>query len=395
MQTLFARRMSNVHKSFIREIMKVIGDPEVISFAGGLPNPDFFPVQAVARAAQQVLQQSGRDALQYSTTEGYQPLREYIASRYRQKWGWEVDPAQILITNGSQQGIDLVGKVFLNQGDGVLLERPGYLGAIQALMMYEPKLVAVDLQDDGIDIEQLRQTLAAHPVKLFYAVPSFQNPSGLTYSAEKRQVVAQTLADYNMVFLEDDPYHELRFMGQEKPPLKHYLQDQGILLGSFSKIISPGLRLGWVYASPEIMEKVVIAKQGADLHSNYLAQRIVHRYLQDNDLEQHLAQVRAAYRRQRNVMIEAIEELFPAEVQVTRPEGGMFVWVTLPERMSALDLLEHAARLKVAFVPGQPFYIDGGGHNSMRLNFSSSDEATIEEGIKRMAQAIKKLWVPA
>lgn len=395
MQNLFARRMSNVQKSFIREIMKVIGDPEVISFAGGLPNPNLFPVQAVARATQQVLQESGRDALQYSTSEGYGPLREYVVSRYQQKWGWEVDPAQIIITNGSQQGIDLTGKVFLNQGDGVLLERPGYLGAIQALTMYEPKFVSVSLQDDGIDVEQLRQTLATHPVKLFYAVPNFHNPSGLTYSSEKRQEVARTLADHNLVCLEDDPYHELRFMGQDKPPLKHYLQDQGVLLGSFSKIVSPGIRLGWVYASREIMEKVLIAKQGADLHSNYLAQRIVHRYLQDNDLEAHLAQVRDVYRRQRNVMVEAIEELFPEEVQVTRPEGGMFVWVTLPERMSALELLEHAARLKVAFVPGQPFYIDGGGHNSMRLNFSCSDEATIEEGIKRLAQAIKKLWVPA
>lgn len=395
MQNLFARRMSNVHKSFIREIMKVIGDPEVISFAGGLPNPDFFPVQAVAEATQQVLKESGRDALQYSTSEGYGPLREYIASRYRQKWGWDVDPAQIIITNGSQQGIDLVGKVFLNQGDSVLLERPGYLGAIQALTMYEPKFVSVPLREDGIDIDQLRQTLAAQPVKLFYAVPNFQNPSGLTYSGEKRQEVAHVLADYNLVFLEDDPYHELRFMGQDQPPLKHYLQDQAVLLGSFSKIIAPGVRLGWVYASRPIMEKVLIAKQGADLHSNYLAQRIVHRYVQDNNLEEHLAQVRAVYRRQRNVMVEAIEELFPEEVQFTRPEGGMFVWVTLPERMSALELLEHAARLKVAFVPGQPFYIDGGGHNTMRLSFSSSDEATIEEGVKRLAQAIKNLWTPA
>ncbi len=391
MQNLFARRMSNVHKSFIREIMKVIGDPEIISFAGGLPNPEFFPVQAVAEATQRVFQESGREALQYSTTEGYKPLRQFIANRYQQKWGWSVDPEEIIITTGSQQGIDLTGKAFLNQGDGVLFERPGYLGAIQALTMFEPKLLSVPLQEDGLDTHQLRSILNHHSAKMLYGVPNFQNPSGLTYSNENRKAVAQLVAAHNMVFLEDDPYQELRFIGEDLPPLKHYLRERGILLGSFSKMISPGIRLGWVYACREIMEKIIIAKQGADLHSNYLAQRIVYRYLQDNDLDSHLAQMRLVYHRQCNAMIEAMEELFPPEVQFTRPEGGMFVWVTLPERMSAMELFEEAARSKVAFVPGSPFYVDGGGHNTMRLNFSNSDEATIVEGIRRLAEAIKKM----
>lgn len=387
MQNLFAQRMSNVHKSFIREIMKVIGQPGIISFAGGLPNPEFFPVEA----AQRVLQESGREALQYSTTEGYLPLREFIANRYRQKWGWSVDPEEILITNGSQQGVDLTGKVFLDRGDRVLFERPGYLGAIQALQMYEPEFLSVPLLEEGIALDLLRRTLEQSQVKLFYGVPNFQNPSGLTYPGWNRQEVAKLLASHNLVFLEDDPYHELRFIGQDLPPLKHYLQERGILLDSFSKIIAPGIRLGWLYASREIMEKVIIAKQGADLHSNYLAQRIVYRFLQDNDLDSHLDRVRAVYHRQRNVMLEAIKEFFPPEVQFTRPEGGMFVWVTLPEEISTLELLQHAARLKVAFVPGQPFYVDGGGHNSMRLSFATSDEATIEEGIKRLAQAIRQM----
>ncbi len=391
MKNLFARRMTNVHKSFIREIMKVIGDPEIISFAGGLPNPNFFPVEAVAEATQKVLRESGRQALQYSTTEGYPPLRQFIADRYRQKYGWSVDIDEILITNGSQQGIDLVGKAFLDEGDGVIFERPGYLGAIQALQMFQPQFWPVPLRQDGPDVVLLRQTLVDHPAKLFYGVPNFQNPSGLTYSAENRPAVADALTGHDIVFLEDDPYQELRFIGQDLMPLKGYLGNRGILLGSFSKIVAPGIRLGWVYACREIMEKVIIAKQGADLHSNFLSQCIVARYLQDNSLDDHLVQVRAVYRRQRNVMIEAIEELFPPEVEVTRPEGGMFVWATLPEHVSAMELLEQATRKKVAFVPGAPSYVDGGGHNTMRLSFATCDEATIVEGITRLAGAIKKM----
>ena len=388
----FATRMDNVPKSFIREILKVTENPDIISFAGGLPNPALFPVQEIAAAAQKVLQNNGHEALQYSTTEGYGPLREYIAQRYARRFGLPVDPAHILITTGSQQGLDLIAKVLLNPGDPVLLERPGYLGAIQTFTLYEPTFHTVPLGDDGPDLAVLEQILRQQRVKLFYAVPNFQNPSGLTYSAAKRQGLARLLRQQQVIFVEDDPYGELRFMGRNLPSMRQFLADNIILLGSFSKVVSPALRLGWVYADPDTLDKLVIAKQAADLHTNYLAQRILYQYLADNDLDAHIQKIRQAYGRQRDLMVSVIEECFPPEVSYSRPEGGMFLWVTLPERMSALDLFDEATRRQVAFVPGQAFYVDGGGHNTLRLNFSNADEARIVEGIQRLAEAIKSQW---
>ncbi len=391
MDTVFANRMNNTRKSFLREILKVAEDPRVISFAGGLPNPRFFPVEEIAAASTRVLQKSGQAALQYSSTEGYLPLREYLAQRYADTQGLRIDPEQILITNGSQQGLDLIGKIFLNKGDRIVLEQPAYLGAIQAFSLYEPVFQTVPLLDDGIDLEQLEQILQQGPVKLFYTVPNFQNPSGLTYSAAKRQAVADLLNRYRVPLVEDDPYGDLSFSGTGLPPVAAYAGDNVLLLGSFSKTVAPGIRLGWVCAKGEVMEKLIMAKQGADLHSNYLVQRIIYQYLQDNDLDRHLAKIRAAYQAQCELMMSQIDSLFPAGVQYVPPQGGMFLWLTLPAGLSSLELFQAAAELNVAFVPGQPFYLNGGGDNTLRLNFSNSDPDIITEGIKRLAAAAAKM----
>jgi 2-aminoadipate transaminase len=386
----FADRMLQVHRSFIREILKVTENPKTISFAGGLPNPRFFPVKEVAEAAQKVFCESGEAALQYSTTEGYPPLRELIAERYAKK-GLRVDAEEILITTGSQQGLDLLGKAFLNRGDRVIVEDPTYLAAIQSFGMFEPQFRSVPLQEDGVDPNALRAALSESQAKLFYAIPNFQNPTGVSYSEERRREVAEVMRGHATVFVEDDPYGELRFMGEEASSMRRYLGGKAVLLGSFSKVISPGLRLGWACGRSNIMEKLVIAKQASDLHTSFLSQRIAYQYLVDNDVSQHMELIRSEYRKQRDLMVKMIEESFPASVECTRPEGGMFLWVTLPENMSSLELFDRAIKNDVAFVPGQAFYANGGGYNTMRLNFSNSDEERIVEGIGRLARSIEEM----
>ena len=380
--------MGIAHKSFIREILKVTEDSNIISFAGGLPNPAFFPVKEIAEAAAKIFEMDGRNVLQYSTTEGYLPLRKYIAERYLKRNGLKIHPDQILITNGSQQGLDLIGKAFLNKGDGVVIESPGYLGAIQAFSIYEPIFKSVSLLDDGIDIDMLKKTVRDKQIKLVYTVPTFQNPSGITYSRQKRKDVANILEKHDVIFIEDNPYYELRFAGEDLPLIRNFREENSILLGSFSKIVSPGLRLGWICTTNEIMEKIIIAKQASDLHSNNLAQRIVYQYLIDNDIDEHIIKIREAYKIRRDLMVSMISEHFPEEIEFTKPEGGMFLWITLPEKISSLDLFEHAIKENVAFVPGNPFYVNGGGNNTLRLNFSNSDEEQIEIGIKRLANII-------
>jgi len=393
MKNLFADRMATTHKSFIREILKVTQDSNVISFAGGLPNPKLFPVKELADACRKVLYLDGENVLQYSTTEGYLPLREYIAERYFVKRGLQASPDEILITNGSQQCLDLVGKVFLNKGDRIIIERPGYLGAIQAFGIFEPEFVPIPLLDDGIDTDLFEKALKANKTKFFHTVINFQNPSGVTYSRQKREKIAEIIKGYNMVLVEDNPYGELRFMGEDLPSMKSYLPDSTIVLGSFSKVVTPGLRLGWIFAAPDVMEKIIIAKQSSDLHSNYLSQRAVYQYLIDNDLDEHILNIREIYKRQRDMMVSRIEEYFPEEIKCTKPEGGMFLWVTLPKNISSLRLLKLATKENVAFVPGKAFYVDGGGDNTLRLNFSNSDEEKIEVGIKRLAKVIKRVLV--
>jgi 2-aminoadipate transaminase len=386
----YAKRMNTVPKSFIREILKVTQDPQVISFAGGLPNPRYFPTVEIAQAAAKVLSRPGDCGLQYATTEGYLPLREYIARRYHQKAGLDVSADEILITNGSQQGLDLVGKVFIDRADVVVVEEPAYLGAIQAFSAYEPQFRAVPLRDDGIEMDRLADVLKSHPAKLFHTVINFQNPSGISYSTEKRRQLAEVIDRYEMLLVEDDPYGQLRFAGATPPSMRTWLGEKAVLLGSFSKTVAPGLRLGWVCAKKPIMDKLVIAKQATDLHSNCLCQRILHQYLASHDLDAHVATICAAYAKQKDAMVAAIEAHFPPEVRITRPQGGMFLWATLPEKLSALDLFDHAIKQNVAFVPGMPFFVDGGGDHNMRLNYSNADESKIEEGIRRLGLVMKQ-----
>lgn len=389
MSEKFANRMYSVHRSFIREILKVTADPSIISFAGGLPNPHMFPVEAMKDAANRVLGETGSIALQYSTTEGDPELRSQIAERYKRLKNLAIDPDSLLVTTGSQQCLDIIGKVFLNKGDKVVIERPGYLGAIQSFSIFEPEFVSVSLEEDGPNLEELEKAFAAG-AKLFYAVPNFQNPSGLTYSLEKRKAVAELLDKYDVLFVEDDPYGELRFKGEHQPTVYSFRKKPGFLLGSFSKIAAPGFRLGWVVAEGEYRDKLVIAKQASDLHTSTVSQAIMRTYVQDNDVEAHVASICETYGRHRDIMVEAIDEFFPDSVTTTRPEGGMFLWITLPEGCSSMKLFDKAIERKVAFVPGRPFYADGGGENTLRLNFSNADPENIRAGIKRLGQSISE-----
>jgi len=388
MSSIFSDRIRDVPQSFIREILKVATESEIISFAGGLPNGNLFPVNEIQQAANKVLEKHGPEALQYANTEGYLPLRQYIADRYKEKQGLSINPDNILITTGSQQGLDLLGKIIVNEGDDIIIEQPGYLGAIQAFSVYRPNFLPVDVDEEGLDCATLKKVMSGASPKLFYSVPNFQNPSGITYSNENRRQVASIISGSNTLLIEDNPYGDLRFEGEQKTSFYQLMPKNTLLLGSFSKTIVPAFRTGWIVAPDHIMEKLVIAKQAADLHSNYFAQRIIHQYLMDNDLDEHIHNIIEVYRRQKQAMMDSISKHFPDNIKYTNPEGGMFLWVELPEGFSAMDLFNIAIKDKVAFVPGDPFYVDDKAKNTLRLNFSCSNEKNIEIGIQRLAKAI-------
>lgn len=390
MGNIFSDRIADVPRSFIREILKVAVDESVISFAGGLPNRDLFPVKEIQAATNRLFELAGKDILQYSSSEGHGELREWIAKRYKTR-GIDVSPENILITTGSQQGLDLLGKALLNEGDRVIIEEPGYLGAIQAFSVYRSRFCPIPLNTDGIDIDLLKRTLSENAIKLYYCVPNFQNPSGISYSTENRKKVADLLKGKKTILVEDDPYGELRFLGEPNPSFHTLLPDNTVLLGSFSKIVVPSFRVGWMVARADIMEKLVIAKQASDLHTNYFGQRIILQYLKDNDIDAHIATIREAYGKQRDAMVSAIRENFPHETTFTEPEGGMFLWVTLPPRFSAMEVFKKAIVQKVAFVPGDPFYTNKKSVNTLRLNYSSVDAETIRTGIKRLGDVLKAM----
>ena len=383
----FSKSIMNTPRSYVREILKMIGIPGMISFAGGLPNNKFFPVEALAESADRVLSKNGSAALQYSATEGYVPLREFISARYKGR-GLNIPIEEILIVGGSQQAIDLVGRVFFDEGDALVLEEPGYLGAIQAFAQYMPSFKGVTLENDGIDTAMLEKKIGLYNPKLFYAVPNFQNPTGLTYSLAKRQKTGEIIERTKTVMLEDDPYGELRFIGEHLPPLKCFAPEYGMIQGSFSKIVAPGFRLGWIAAPAPIMEKLVTAKQAADLHTNQFSQLVLADYFANNDLNAHIEKIKKGYYEQRAAMVDALAEYFPDSVKYTEPEGGMFLWATLPEGYAAMELAGIALNNKVGFVPGEPFYTDGRTSNAMRLNYTASDPQTIREGVKRLAESI-------
>ncbi len=393
MNKKFAPRMLTVHRSFIREILKVTADPSIISFAGGLPNPGLFPLAEMAESAKRVVESDGCSALQYSTTEGDLNLRQWIADRYKSNKNMDISPGSIMITTGSQQALDLFAKVFLDKGDGVVFERPGYLGAIQAFSFFEPRFQTISLNEDGPDVDGLDAELTKGGVKLFYAVPNFQNPSGISYSLEKRRAVAKVMEHHGCFFIEDDPYGELRFKGEHLPPVGSFMSEHSIMTGSFSKIVAPGFRIGWVVAPEEVRDKLIVAKQAADLHTSTVAQKIVADYLAHNDIDEHIAKIIECYGSQAECMSKAIADYFPDEVEVTTPEGGMFLWASLPRGCSSMELVDVAIKRKVAFVPGRPFYVDGSGDNTLRLNFTSTDPERIEEGIARLGACMKEFLV--
>jgi 2-aminoadipate transaminase len=386
MNTRFARRMESVRTSTIREILKVTERPDIISFAGGLPAPELFPVADVLCATERVLGETGAAALQYSPSEGFAPLREVFAAESRTR-GIDCTAEDILITTGSQQPLDLAGKIFLDAGDYVLTESPTYMAAIQAFQTYGVRFASVPTDDEGLIPEELPALIERENPKFLYTIPNFQNPTGVTLTAERRRMLYSIAARYGLIILEDDPYGALRYAGKSVPPIKS-LDTEGIVIyqSTVSKTIAPGLRVGWVVASKEIRGKLTIAKQAADLHTSSLDQRVVHRYLADYDSEVHIELIRRAYGERYSIMDAALRETMPPGFTWTHPEGGMFLWVTCPEGVNTNELMRDAFARKVLFVPGQDFFSNTPGLRFMRLNFSNASPEQIREGIGRLAE---------
>lgn len=390
MAAIFAKRMEHLQASEIREILKITARPEMISFAGGLPAPEMFPVEEMRQAAIRVLDEDGCQALQYSTTEGYAPLRRQIAERINRNFHAGVAPDDILITCGSQQALDFSGKVFLDPGDAVLCESPTYLAAISALKCYQPRFIEVPTDNEGMIIDELKKILdKTRRVKLIYTIPDFQNPTGKTWSTSRRRQFMELVSRYEVPVIEDNPYGELRFEGETPPSLKSYDQ-KGLVIyvSTFSKIFCPGLRIGWLAAKPDFLQKYILVKQGADLHTSTISQREISKYMEMYNLDDNIKKIRQVYRRRRDVMLAAMEKHFPADVQFTRPQGGLFTWVELPAHIKAKELLLDCLENNVAFVPGDSFFPNGGVENTFRLNFSNMPEERIIEGIHQLAQAI-------
>ena len=388
----FSERIKNTPSSFIREILKVTQNPEIISFAGGLPNPISFPQKELQVSMNAIAEKYGSKIYQYSTTLGLDSLRQYIAYRYNKIWGMNITIDNIIITTGSQQALDLIGKVFINEHDNVMVEKPSYLGLLQSFCMYMANFVQTKLNDDGLDIEDLKHTLKTYKPKVAYLIPNFQNPTGLTYTAENRQKVFEAIKDEDMLLIQDDPYGELRFEEGERIPYIGLNQsEKNIYLGSFSKIVTPGMRLGYIIAHKEIIKMLETAKQASDLHSNIFGQYLIADYLQNNDLDKHIAKIKELYKSQANAMVSAMEEYFPKTVKFTHPQGGMFTWVTLEEGKDVLKLFDKAIEKKVAFVPGHPFYVNPKTVNTLRLNYTNADSETIKTGIKRLADALNEI----
>lgn len=389
--TQFSERILNTPASFIREILKVIQQDDIISFAGGLPNPVSFPKEELKQSMERVIDQFGDEVFQYSSTEGYRPLREWVAERYRDEYGMDVQADDVLITTGSQQALDLMGKVLINPGDALAIEEPGYLGAIQAFTVFEPDFCPVPLLDDGIDLDRLEQILEERNVKLLYTVPNFQNPTGLTYSVEKRKALCALLNRYSAYLIEDDPYGQLKFEGEVYPYIGSFGLKKSVLFGTISKIITPGMRLGWICTKDrELMQHLVTAKQAADLHSNIFAQYAVYDYLMNHELNEHIGKIKTLYKEQSDAMLQAMKDFFPDTVTYTMPKGGMFVWGSLPEGESSLELFDRAMKEKVAFVPGNPFYVDDQKPvPTFRLNYTNSEPEVIREGIRRLGRLME------
>ena len=393
----YAQRTQRMGSSAIRELLKFTEQPDIISFAGGMPAPDVFPVEEFSVACERVVRNFGALALQYGTTEGYMPLREMIA-RHSARYGIQVNPDNILITSGSQQALDLIGRLFINPGDRILVESPTYLGALQAWNAYGAEYVAVPADKDGMVTDALEEALRTGP-KFIYVLPNFQNPTGVTLSQERRYKLIELADRYGVPIIEDDPYGQLRYEGDHLPSVvvldsqfrfecDHCYRGNVIYLSTFSKILAPGLRLAWVIAPPEVTQKLTMAKQAADLHTSTFNQLVAYEVSHGGFLDRHTKLIRQVYRERRDAMLAAMDTYFPPEVDWTQPAGGLFLWGTLPEELDAADVLKAAVEQKVAFVPGAPFYPRGGGKNTMRLNFSNASPEKIREGIARLGSVL-------
>ena len=384
----FSERAARMQSSFIREILKITQRPEIISFAGGLPSPDTFPDEEMKAAFDKVLSDSGKVALQYGPTDGFPPLRAWIADSLSTN-GCSIAPAQVLMTSGSQQALDLLGKVLIDEGSRVLVETPSYLGALQAFSVYRPQFVSVATDDDGLVPSSIEQ--AAVGGRLLYALPNFQNPTGRSLSLPRRHELVETCARHNLPLIEDDPYGALCYRDEPLPKMLNMHPGGVIYMGSFSKVLTPGIRLGYVVAPLPLVRRLELAKQAADLHTSQLTQMAVHEVIRDGFLERHIPTIRALYANQCQAMQEALAACFPAGVRWTRPEGGMFIWVTLPAHIDAMQLLDQALAARVAFVPGAPFYANAPETNTLRLSFVTVSPERIREGIAILGKLIAAL----
>jgi len=393
----FAQRTQRMKSSTIRELLKITEQADIISFAGGLPAPDVFPVNEFKEACIAVLDNSSTLALQYGATEGIYPLREMI-TRHALRYGIQITPENVMITSGSQQALDLIGKIFINRGDRILVESPTYLGALQAWNAYGAEYIAIPSDDNGMITDELEKALRCGP-KFIYVLPNFQNPTGATMSLERRKKLVDLADRYGVPIIEDDPYGQLRFEGEHLPAVEVLdsrtraangcYSGNVIYLSTFSKLLAPGLRLAWVVAPPEVISKMVQAKQGADLHTSTFNQMVAYEVAHKGFLDKHVITIRQTYQERRDVMLDALEEHMPEGVHWTHPQGGLFLWATLPESINTAELLLGAVKEKVAFVPGGSFHPCGGGTNTMRLNFSYSKPELINEGIARLGRVIK------
>jgi 2-aminoadipate transaminase len=387
LQWRFSRRGEQLQSSVIREILKVTVRPEIISFAGGLPSPATFPVERMQAAYDKVLSREGKVALQYGPTDGYLPLRSWIADSLSQQ-GARIVPEQVLMLSGSQQGLDLLAKVLIDEGSKVLVETPSYLGALQAFSLYNPEFVSVPTDDDGLQPEAL--DAVGQGARLLYALPNFQNPTGRTLSTARRAALVDNCARLGIPLIEDDPYGELSYSGEPMPRMLGMNPGGVVYMGSFSKVLTPGIRLGYVVAPVPLMRKLEQAKQAADLHTAQLTQMVVHEVVKDGFLAEHIPTIRSLYADQCAAMLAALKEFFPAGVTWTTPLGGMFIWVTLPKHIDSMKLLDQAVAQKVAFVPGAPFYANAPQHNTLRLSFVTVPPEKIREGISRLGKLISE-----
>ena len=386
LQWHFSERAKGMQASFIREILKVTQQPEITSFAGGLPSPATFPVEIMQAAFDKVLSTNGKVALQYGPTDGYMPLRQWIADSLSQN-GAKIAPEQVLMVSGSQQALDLIGKVLIDEGSKVLVETPSYLGALQAFSVYRPEFHSVATDEHGLVPSSL--DAIADGARLLYALPNFQNPTGRSLSVARRQELVETCARLNLPLIEDDPYGALSYSGQPSPKMVAMNPEGVIYMGSFSKVLTPGIRLGYVVAPLPMVRRLELAKQAADLHTAQLTQMVVHEVVKDGFLDKHIPTIRELYGNQCKAMLDAMDEHFPKEATWTKPDGGMFIWVELPQHINAMELLDEAIKNKIAFVPGAPFYANEPATNTLRLSFVTVPPERIRAGIEVLGKLIK------